>query len=661
MSDTDMVVVDVWITLEEAQKGVLNVKDGDVKISLESGEVITCDQSNVSYSVVDDSRGFQRILLNPILVTNLSYAPDIGQTTEDIFPPSSGGYYGRIRAGKELAVFIIQKIVHDTRLWLIIGDPQTGRVFETQIIQPYEAETLGLVDDQELQGFWEKEVWSDKEKQLTREIRSILDEPSPTWEMISKLIEGVSISNLVRGETFRETLTQLVPNSFPDQIREQLMAFLAHVMVDRIQMEDLIDYSSSIHSAPLFSTLIRGHLSCKIDNVKWPPYLNLILQASEGQLEQPKRTLSDLTDDSWRVALLWQKMLELFPNWFGNAMKSAQELNEDKKLRLRLPVTKAQSMRSKRLMKKRLAAMTYGLRIRGYVNPHTIGLTELVYIGVAYRWPHRHMKYITRLGIVSENPPHLQVMTAPPSAVERIVRTLPKCIKISWSKRVVNLGLYDERSDNWQIPIDNILASVNERSSMRRISRRFGSDVSAKVHQLTPNEAQVLGLVSNKIDLENFELPGYFRYWNLSRKDVSSIIKKLRKKGILQISYEVADSRLVSLALIIQGKSENVTSFVEALLTHTPTSLAMLNDKFDRGVIMSRIPMDIAYELATKLDQIGLQQDLVIRCLRPRAFRSFASTLYHRLLRQDGTWDDDVSAFLSQARSKRRELSEDNA
>ena len=133
------------------------------------------------------------------------------------------------------------------------------------------------------------------------------------------------------------------------------------------------------------------------------------------------------------------------------------------------------------------------------------------------------------------------------------------------------------------------------------------------------------------------------------------------KKGILQITYDLDDSRLVSLASIIQGNSENVTSFVDSLMTNTPTSLAMLNDKFDRGVVLSRFPEDMVYGLVSELNQLGIQQDLVIRCMRPRAYRSFTSTLYQRLLKQDGTWDDDVNAFLSQARSKRRELSESNA
>jgi len=86
-----------------------------------------------------------------------------------------------------------------------------------------------------------------------------------------------------------------------------------------------------------------------------------------------------------------------------------------------------------------------------------------------------------------------------------------------------------------------------------------------------------------------------------------------------------------------------------------------LNEECNNGIILSRLPEDNVHKLVSELNQHGIQQDVVIRCMRPRAFRSFTYDLYHRLLKSDGTWDDDVGAFLSQARSKRKELSESNA
>jgi hypothetical protein len=216
-------------------------------------------------------------------------------------------------------------------------------------------------------------------------------------------------------------------------------------------------------------------------------------------------------------------------------------------------------------------------------------------------------------------------------------------------------------SNKWEIPLDTILESMTKSGSKKRLVRRFGVDTNREMHQITSDEAKVLGLVSRGIYLEDFEFPEYFRYWDLERKQVSSIISKLWKRGVVRINFEVDDYRLVSLASIVQGTSNRVCSFLESLLTHAPTSLVWVNEQYDKGVVISRFPDHMVYDLAAKLNQYGIQEDLVIRCMRPRSYRSFNFRLYERLLRPDGTWDDDVSAFLSQARSKRRELSKSNA
>ncbi|MBY8997853.1 MAG: hypothetical protein KGD60_08975 [Candidatus Thorarchaeota archaeon] len=658
---TDDLIVNVWNNSQNVDRGVLRIKEDYLLITLESGKVISSeDTANVLYSPIEDPHNTQcRIIFNPILAVTRPYAADIGQAIEDIFPPSSGGFYGRLRAGQDDAVYIVQKIERDTRHWLTIGDSRTGRIYETQVIQPYEVETLKLLDDHDLRNSWFTKVWSDKEESLRKEILGVLDEPSPSWEGISKLVSEVAIPNLKLGETVRDTVSPLVPNSFPESIREQLMAFLAYVVMSKMQMVDVIDSSSLTDAMPLFGSLIRGHYRCVVDNQTWPPYLKLMILASRNQLEQPKVTIAELTSETWRI--LWQKVIELCPNWFGNAIISAKELNDSNSFRSRLPVTKTQAMRSRKLWKKRLAAISYGLRVRAHVNPNTIGLTELVYLGAAYRWPHRHMRFITRLGIISDNPAHLQVMTMPPSSVERVMRVLPQCIKVSTSTRTVNLDLYDDDSGKWKVPIERILASLYRKSSMKRISKRFAGVIQSDTHQITPDEAKVLGLISAGVYLQDFERPGYFRYWDMSRKQVFSIISRLQRKGVIQVAHEVDDVSLVSLASIIQGNKENVISLVDSFLTNTPTSTVMLNEECDKGIVLSRLPEDRVHELVSEFNQQGIQQDIVIRCMRPRTFRSFTFNLYHRLLRDNGIWDDNVSAFLSQARSMRKELSESNA
>jgi len=48
----------------------------------------------------------------------------------------------------------------------------------------------------------------------------------------------------------------------------------------------------------------------------------------------------------------------------------------------------------------------------------------------------------------------------------------------------------------------------------------------------------------------------------------------------------------------------------------------------------------------------------VILCFQSTVLQSCNCSLFQRLLRKDGKWDDDVSGFLSQARAKRVEFAE---
>jgi hypothetical protein len=151
------------------------------------------------------------------------------------------------------------------------------------------------------------------------------------------------------------------------------------------------------------------------------------------------------------------------------------------------------------------------------------------------------------------------------------------------------------------------------------------------------------------------------KYIGFTNKQLRTILSKLIQSNIIQISYEVSDERLVSLATIAQGKMQNIISLTESLLENTPTSLAMLTSDGSNATILSKMPEAAVFELARGLPKFGFEQELNIRCMRLTTFKSYTHNLYQRLLQEDGTWNDDVSAFLSQARSKRRELSKSNA
>ena len=489
---------------------------------------------------------------------------------------------------------------------------------------------------------------------------NILNDAPPTWKDLSNLVSNVSIPGLQIKRTMRETLAQLVPSSFPESIREELMTFLAYVVKNKRVNEDPVALSFRLLSVPMLGALLRGHQRCLIDETDSPPYVRLMTLAARGHLEPPKRALYELVKDSpWM--LFWQKCVELFPNWIDIAVQAAEELIQRGRLVVGLPITRSAAKKSAHAWKVRFATTTYNLRMVGSIEPTSIGLSELIYIGAAYRWSHRHMKFIARLGTVGNNTPHLQIMTLPLTAAERIRRIIPSVIGIGWTIRTSNLKLFDKSIKDWIVPTEKIIDSLTDEKSMKRLRNLYNLKKISKTQSISADEAKAIDFVTQGVDLAELETPKYMDYFGFTTRKLRNILSELIRRNILQISYEVSDERLVSLATIAQGKNLNIISLTESLLENTPTSLAMLTTEGDKVIVLSKMPEASVYELARGLPKYGFEHDMSIRCMRPTTFKSYTHDLYRRLLKEDGTWDDDVSAFLSQARSKRRELSESNA
>jgi len=660
----------VWITNNECEPGSLRFGREGVSAVLDSGNTVQ-DCGNVTYSVnaevvpssTDRCKELPlqtelRVRLRPQIIVERPYVFAPGPIFEDIFPPSSLGFYNRMVLGEREATYTVQEILNDPRLWLTVSEPDQNLVYEAHRIQPYEVEALQMFDNDHIERKLYQKIGGGETAQSI--VDRFLNRPSPSWKHLSKLVSDVSIPNLRIERTLRETLSQLVPASFPEQVRDELMAFLAFVIDDEVPNEDPVEYAVQLLPVAMTGSLLRGHLRCIIDGTGWPSYVKYMTQAARGQLEPPKRAFADSARKApW--LLFWQKCLDVFPSWLDEAISLAKRLNDSGKVVVGLPISKLAAKRSPRLWKQRLAALTYELRIIGYVHQSAFGLADIVYLGSAYRWPHRHMRFITRLGDSRDNVPFLQVFTTPLSVVERIKRVLPGAIQITWSARHSNLDLFNDADKEWQIQEDRIIGSVQRRGSLKRLQNRFGSVEKTDVHSMTPEEAKAIDLLATGIPLDDLEIANYSDFWQIDTRKWRRIITNLVDRELIRARYDVLDGKLLSIATIAQGPPNQIASLVESLLNNTPSSLAMIGDDGKSGIVLSRLPESSAYEITSNLPNEALKQDVQIRCLRPTSYQSYSYNLYQRLLRNDGTWDDDVSAFLSQARSRRKEQSESNA
>ena len=672
MPTFDRLSVKVW-SGDATERGTLGIDEKGMFIALDSGSIIFENNAhNVFYEMMSsflpnmNNEWEEAPLDRPVKISLTSkfsilrpYVPQGGQYIEDVFPPSTLGFYGRLRSGHGEFLYIIQEIKNDTKLWLTIANQDTGQIYEAHHIFPYEAEALSLIDSQEFRKKWYETIWATVPTQEKKKILNILESESVTWDEFAKVLGDIEIPPQKRGKTMRESLTPLMPESFPESVKEQLMLFLTLVLKDEIQLADPINSLYKFWQFPIAGALMEGHLMCLADNIDFPQYLKLLNLASKRDLLGPTRAIPrNVVEFPW--LLFWQKTMEQFPNWFDIASDIVQELNEKGKIIKKVPISESAAKKSQSAWKNRLALLMYELRILGRVNQKILGLSKLVYLGAAYRWPHRHLEFITRLGWAGESTPHLQVMVMPLAAAQQVKRALPNVIDVKLTVRTSNITLFDKERKEWDISTDDILTSIDGRYSIKKLARRFPDENKVGDQLITKEEARILDLVSEGIRIAGLDRKEYLAPWGFDSDRVQKLLTKLSDKRIVKVFYEASDQNLVTLATIINGPPDRVTSVCSAFLDTTPTTLMMIDEKGEQAVLLTRLPETAAYTLASNLTGMGLEHGLTIRCFRPTTFQSFTHSLYQRLLHDDGTWDDDVSAFLSQARSKRKELSERN-
>ncbi|MHA2141470.1 MAG: hypothetical protein ACXADD_08200 [Candidatus Thorarchaeota archaeon] len=647
----------------------LVVSSDKILIRTVSGEVIHSNSSNeyftVHSSIIVGKDGISRIQqldqkmevsLRPKHVARKPYSRGMGQMPDPFWPPATRGWYGRVLGGKDEAIFTVQPVRNSHNYWLTVSDCEKDTIYESHMIQNYEIGVLELREEWELYESMNR-YFGQKESDRAREnVLRMLKGPPPPWEEIVELTRGVVIPDLQLGNNMQESLEPLVPLSFPSNVREELMAFLAWITRRDIPKIDPVDFFGGLRATPTLSTLIMGHIQYLIDDVEPPQYVRLMNLAERKQLElsgRPAHTLAEKTP--WLV--FWEKMYSIFPSWHGRVKKFIVDLNESDKVTTSLPVSRSAAKRSNKAWIRRFALFCTGVQLRVHVKTHAIGLRTLAYFGSAHRWPHKHMAWITRLGELGENPPHLQIMQIPPHSTERVRRVLPNIMEVAWSGRAVNLGLFSTER-GWKSSTDKILESLQRKVTIRKLRSRYGRWKGTQVHQIKDEEAKVLDVAARTIDLADLEDQKLMDYRGLTRAKIKSVLTRLRDKRIVDLVYQPDEPSLVSLFSVVQGPSGSVYSLANAFLEHTPTSLVMIDDEGKKLIVLSRMPHSDVYHLMSTLPARAQEEGLTIRCLQPRAFWNYTRTMYQRLLRDDGTWDDDVSGFLSQVRSMKKTLSE---
>ena len=683
-SETRLDII-LWKNESESYRGFLKYSNPTVSAELENGTTVVPDTKEdlcvtIEYEVILKETGISeqrplkrpvKILLNPIVTQRYRYFPNLDGRGEFIFPPSTNRFYSR------LFVLDLEKYYDDDgsigarcslhqcpnqkdRLWLTISNSETGEIYEAFLIHHYEGNIFLMPNDAQLDFALAKRYADGVRKSDLFDVEGLLKGPPPSMAQLAMLVQDVNVPNLMIHDTLERTISQLVPQVFPENIRQSLCVFLGLLALDKIeQRKDPDDLSVEFAPWRMVSSLYNSHLLYTILKIESPSYVRLMHLAARREMQGIGRTVrEDIGKSEW--LMFWHLLHDGVKNFRDEIpilLDIVERSNQLGTITGKIIPSKSTGQRSRKAWVTRLVCNSSVTSLSLICTPNlkALGLDQILYLGSAYCWPHRHMSYITSLGRWQvNNPPHLQHMILPSKASERIRRLIPSVLNVTWSSRTFNPDLY---TNQWNVRPDDILSSLGRTRPLTTLRKKYYTPSLCDVDYITPTEALVMDIITRSFHMMYFkERPYLFeKMFGIEKQLFIRTARSLAKRGVLEPQY-ILIPLLPTLATIACGEPKNIVSLADAFLSGSPTCTAYICNEGNDAVFLSRIPPSDLGELARSLPQAGQEHGTTIRCFRPHTLRSYNHSLYQRLLREDGTWDDDVRGFLSQARGKRVEI-----
>ncbi|MFX1367237.1 MAG: hypothetical protein ACFFAY_01375 [Promethearchaeota archaeon] len=587
-----------------------------------------------------------QIFRNPILRAKRYFVLD-GNRPEPLYPPSTKGWLSRVdKTGNEVFMFI-HGIKDDQKLWLSVVDRNNSQIYEAHPILPFESGVLELSDEFEeyastfgsLRSFNRAEKW----------MENILEGAPPSWNDLARIVEDIYVPNLRIGKNMRETMEQLVPASYSRNIRKQIMAFLALIADWKIPDEDPVQYFDRIYPLDVLYTLLMGYVLSLLSEDRVPSYVRIIQESAQSHLAVGSRPMrSSSREDPWILAQ--HKIMEETSYGVQTSLRYSSRLNEAGDIVVGLPISEAQAGLNPEFWEDRFLLMATAFRLVTTLRPKALGLVRLIDTTRAHQWPHKHMKWSLNVGGGEYREMQIQMMEMPPAAADRVTRLRPNVVEVEWSKHRINADLYAGKKNQWRIPMGRIIGSLKGRKTIRKLKNEFGAWNGKNVHSPTLEWVRCLDATSNLGYLADLEQSDYLEQIGLTLDGLSSSLNELKEKSIVDIQYAPTFVDLVSMVLVAQGPSERICSLSRSILKHTPSATLNLGNGADWFMAITRLPIRIARRFELELPREAAMEELNLTCHRARSFRSYQWKFYQRILKQDRTWDNDVSAMLSQIR-----------
>ena len=645
--------VNVYLPTGNTQLGYLTYKEEGAIIETEEAQYDQSAKEFVTYSFQEQSIPCSQFGIDPQYRFNLksnTIRKTILSAPEhhyDLYPPSSKGWVSLLSDTGTPMLFIVQEMTSQEKKIMTLVDIEQSKIVDCIIINPYESEFLFMKSDRD--EYVRIFDYTQEGKKYSM-ISDLLNKPPPTWQGLESILNGVTVPNLEIKDTMEETMDQLVPISFQQNIRTELKAFLAWLQDAEIPKEDPLDFSNRITDTSIFASLVFGHIQCMLENKVPPDYVRILTMADRGLLKFPNLPIDEsIEKDKWQIA--WFKLRELLPNNRNRVLQLTDGLNQNETVHTSLPISRIQARNSREAWSDRFALINNSVIIRGFVQTQRIGLNTLVYVGGAHKWPHKHLSWTARLSSPKGKPPFIQVMVIPPTSTEQALRLLPNISKIGWTASAINLSQYDSRKQVWKSTFARISKSLVSNRTIKQLEREFPKSKPGPIILPSEDEVKVLDYISWQMYLSTLEKGGYESVLELSNTNVSEILNKYKEEGIMKIQYLLRIPGLIATCQIIEGESDKILSLVRSFLKYMPSTTAMVETGYRKAYVISRIPDDDVFDILVNLPNEASKYNIKVRNHRIDAYVGYQNNLYSRLLKSDGTWDDDISGLLSQSRS----------
>jgi hypothetical protein len=374
-------------------------------------------------------------------------------------------------------------------------------------------------------------------------------------------------------------------------------------------------------------------------------YLSFLHNLHAGKLKIPGRPRFKSLYGKYPYRDLYSIQSRQVFEQFYRVYPYIKELNESKEVLTELPVSRKEAKQSVHKWYDRMALINadFGFTTRTVRN-QLLGLHTLIYLGRAHKWPHKHMYWSATIKSNTRVPEHIQIMLLPRAAAEQVMRER-KTFEIEFSMWKYNYNLYDLELRQWNISLRRILSSLKRRCSLK--SLKHTSRNQKKIERITPDEARILDITSTIVPVDQLER-GYLP--DLDTRQLKTVLNSLQERGICDIMYFTKES-WNNLLIILQGEVGRVYSIMRALLRYSPTTLAHISKGGLLAFAFLRLPYKTFQFFMNSFEKKAAEAGLQARCVIPKDVRIYTKIFYQRLLRDDGTWDDNASYFLEQERT----------